>query len=101
MNLKPTAFRMNNGHSGRYHIGFIAQDVEDAILMSGLDTSDFAGLVRSAGIDDVHDEYEDQYYLRYENFIPLNTFMTQKLYHRIDELEEKIKRLESKINNMS
>lgn len=94
MNLQPTAFRLNNGSSGRYHIGFIAQDVEQAILSAGMDTKDFAGFVRSAGLNDVHDEYEDQCYLRYDNFIALNTFMIQKLYRRIDELE-------SKINSMS
>ena len=94
MNLQPTAFRLNNGSSGRYHIGFIAQDVEQAILSAGMDTKDFAGFVRSAGLNDVHDEYEDQCYLRYDNFIALNTFMIQKLFRRIEELE-------SKINSMS
>lgn len=64
MNLQPTAFRLNNGNSGRYHIGFIAQDVEQALLDSGISTNDFAGFVRSSGIDDVHGEYEDQCYLR-------------------------------------
>lgn len=94
MNLQPTAFRLNNGSSGRYHIGFIAQDVEQAILSAGMDTKDFAGFVRSTGLSDVHDEYEDQCYLRYDNFIALNTFMIQKLFHRVEELE-------SKINSMS
>lgn len=94
MNLQPTAFRLNNGNSGRFHIGFIAQDVEQALLAAGMSTQDFAGFVRSAGLNDVHGEYEDQCYLRYENFIALNTFMIQKLFRRIEELE-------SKINSMS
>lgn len=101
MNLQPTAFRLNNGNSGRYHIGFIAQDVEQALLDSGVSTNDFAGFVRSSGIDDVHGEYEDQCYLRYDNFIALNTFMIQKLYHVIDGLNSRIEELESKINSMS
>lgn len=94
MNLRPTAFRLNKGNSGRYHLGFIAQDVEQALLSAGMTTGDFAGFVRSAGLNDVHGEYEDQCYLRYDNFIALNTFMIQKLCRRIEELE-------SKINSMS
>ena len=94
MNLRPTAFRLNKGNSGRYHLGFIAQDVEQALLSAGMTTGDFAGFVRSAGLNDVHGEYEDQCYLRYDNFIALNTFMVQKLCRRIEELE-------SKINSMS
>lgn len=91
LGLKPTPYRMNNGASGRFHIGFIAQDVEQALLDSGIDTKDFAGFVRSTGTNDVCGEYEGQCYLRYENFIALNTFMIQKLCQRIDELESKIK----------
>lgn len=88
--LKPSFYRLNSGMSGRYHIGFIAQDVEQAILESGITTDDFAGLVQSSGYNDVHKEYTDQYYLRYNNFISLNTYMIQKLYRRIEELEEKL-----------
>lgn len=98
MQLKPTAYRLNKGVSGRFHIGFIAQDVEQAILKSGISTTDFAGFVRSSGADDVHGEYEDQCYLRYDNFIALNTYMIQrntntiqKLLQRIDELEKQVK----------
>ena len=88
--LKPSYYRLNSGMSGRYHLGFIAQDVEQAILESGITTDDFAGLVQSAGLEDAHKEYVDQYYLRYNNFISLNTYMIQKLYRRIEELEEKL-----------
>ena len=101
LGLKPTPYRMNNGHSGRFHLGFVAQDVERALLDSGMSTSDFAGFVRSAGLNDVHGEYEDQCYLRYENFIALNTFMIQKLYRTVDELNSRIVELESKLNFMS
>lgn len=90
LGLKPTPYRMNNGTSGRFHLGFVAQDVEMALLDSGMSTNDFAGFVRSSGLNDVHGEYEDQCYLRYENFIALNTFMIQKLYRRIEELESKL-----------
>ena len=39
--------------------------------------------------------------LRYENFIALNTFMIQKLYRTVDELNSRIVEFESKLNFMS
>jgi hypothetical protein len=90
MSLKPSFYRFNKGSSQRFHIGFIAQDVEAALLDNGLATSDFAGFVRCAGAHDVHDQYLDQCYLRYSDFISLNTFMIQKLYREIEQLKEKL-----------
>ena len=85
---------MNKGRSGRFHIGFIAQDVEQAILDSGMTTQDFAGLVQHKDREEQIGEYADQYYLRYSEFIALNTFMIQKLTKRVEELEKKIAVLE-------
>ena len=68
MSLKPSFYRFNKGSSQRFHIGFIAQDVEEALLDNGLETSDFAGFIRCAGAHDVHDQYLDQCYLRYSDF---------------------------------
>ena len=90
MSLKPSFYRFNKGSSQRFHIGFIAQDVEEALLNNGLETSDFAGFIRCAGAHDVHDQYLDQCYLRYSDFISLNTFMIQKLYREIEQLKEKL-----------
>lgn len=90
MSLKPSFYRFNKGSSQRFHIGFIAQDVEEALLDNGLETSDFAGFIRCAGAHDVHDQYLDQCYLRYSDFISLNTFMIQKLYREIEQLKEKL-----------
>ena len=44
--LKPSFYRYNAGQSGRFHVGFIAQDVEQAIAEGGITTQDFAGLVQ-------------------------------------------------------
>lgn len=52
--------------------------------------------MRSSGVDDVHDEYEDQCYLRYDNFIALNTFMIQSALEEIDQLKKKIQDLSAK-----
>lgn len=92
MLLKPTQYRLNRGMSGRFHTGFIAQDVEQAILESGLELKDFAGITITP-VEEVNenDGIEDNYYkLRYGEFISLNTYMIQKLYKRIEELEKKL-----------
>ena len=47
---------MNNGRSGRFHLGFVAQDIEEELINAGMTTNDFAGFVRSAGLNDVHEE---------------------------------------------
>jgi hypothetical protein len=101
LSLRPTPYRMNNGRSGRFHLGFVAQDIEEELINAGMTTNDFAGFVRSAGLNDVHGAHEDQCYLRYENFIALNTFMIQKLYRAVDELSSRVAELESKLNFMS
>lgn len=99
MSLKPSFYRFNKGSSQRFHIGFIAQDVEEALLDNGLKTSDFAGFIRCAGAHDVHDQYLDQCYLRYSDFISLNTFMIQKLYREIEQLKEKLNQCMKENNN--
>lgn len=88
--LQPSFYKMNKGRSGRFHIGFIAQDVEKAINDSGMTTQDFAGLVRHSQDHEQVGEYADQYYLRYSEFIALNTHMIQKLMKRVEELEKKL-----------
>jgi len=92
MRLKPTQFQYKAGASGRFHTGFIAQDVEAALIESGLSTDEFAGLVITPVIEvNKKDGIEDCYHrLRYGEFISLNTYMIQKLYRRIEELEEKL-----------
>ena len=54
MRLQPSVYRFNSGRSGRFHTGFIAQEVEDALRDSGLSTQDFAGLVKCSGLNDAH-----------------------------------------------
>lgn len=86
--LRPTRFKYNSGQSGRYHTGFIAQDVEEALKQSGISTQEFAGFV---GLDILEAEHDDftgiRYNLRYGEFISLNTYMIQRLYNRVVSLE--------------
>lgn len=90
MNLKPAFYKMNNGTSGRFHTGFIAQDVEAALLDGNESTTDFAGLVIK-DYEQGKDNSGKDYSLRYSEFVALNTHMIQKLYKRVDELERKLK----------
>ena len=83
--LKPVKFRLNNGTSGRYHIGMIAQDVEQALIDSGIDPSEFAGFVKYVD----KDTGEDGYALRYGEFIALCINKIQALEARIASLERK------------
>ena len=87
-NLKPVSYKYNNGTSDRTHIGFIAQDVEEALKIAAIDTKDFAGFVIKN-----KDTNTPLYTLRYEEFIALNTNEIQKLKQRVKELEDKLKEI--------
>ena len=89
--LHPVRYKYIDGNSNRYHTGFIAQDVEQAILNSGLSTQDFAGLVK---------DEDNNYYLRYEEFIALNTWQIQKSKARIAELENTVAELTTKMTEL-
>lgn len=86
MSLSPSIYKFIDGTSDRYHSGFISQETEEALISNGLTTKDFAGFIRynDPGTN------EEKYALRYEEFIALNTYMIQKLYKHIDELEKKL-----------
>ena len=82
-NLLPCLFKYNDGTSDRLHSGFIAQEVKDAMDAAGIPTSDFAALcIANAGKD------TEEWSLRYEEFVALNTYEIQKLKKRLSELEK-------------
>ena len=93
--LKPVSYKFNNGESDRTHIGFIAQDVEQALLDVGLTTQDFAGICYWNKEDGTL-----EYGLRYEEFIALNTHEIQKLKKRVTEQDQRIFELEEKLSNL-
>lgn len=117
MKLIPRTFKYNDGRSGRTHVGFVSQDVEEAMTEVGLSSLEFAGFCKDQKavqvlVKEQIEEYdidteeikirevshmEDQlvegeytYSLRYEEFIALNTMMIQKLIQRVNELEAKL-----------
>ena len=87
MALKPSRFKYNDGTSGRFHLGFIAQEVEQAMEEAGLTTRDLAALIKEPVQEVMEDGITDfRYSLRYGEFIALNTHMIQKLYRMVMEL---------------
>lgn len=105
--LQPVLYRYKGNNYHRKHIGFIAQDVESALLDSKLSAEEFAGLLieknylitkeeSGTGEDVIYDEL---YALRYEEFIALNTAIIQRQQKQIDELTKRVDRLEAKNGN--
>lgn len=76
--LDPVRFKYNGGTSGRYHVGFIAQDVAAALEGAGLSTQDFAGYVNV--------EPAGELGLAYDEFIALLLMKIKRLEQRIAAL---------------
>lgn len=96
--LKPVRYKYNDGESDRFHTGFIAQDVEQALADAELPSKDFAGFIKDA---------DGNYFLRYEEFIALcvNEIQSLKkenteLKNKVDSLENKVADLENKLNTI-
>lgn len=109
--LKPTTFKYIFGNSGRTHSGFVAQDVEQALLDSNLTNQDIAIVdkisiknreveedelgnitdVKNSSINYLLDNgYNAEYALRYTELIALLVNQVQKLKTRVSELENKL-----------
>ena len=84
--LKPRLFKYNDGTSDRLHVGFIAQEVKEAMDAVGLDAKDFAALCIKQNPDG-----SEEWSLRYSEFIAMNTMEIQKLKARMEELEKLLK----------
>ena len=61
-------FRYKDGTSGRYHTGFVAQEVKESMTAVNLPSSEFAALCISDPNTD-----KESWGLRYEEFIAMNT----------------------------
>lgn len=80
--VEPKRYKLNSGTSGRFHTGFIAQEVEDAMRACGIESQEFAGWAAAKRKDG-----SETYFLRYSEFIPI-------LWAKVREQEERLKRLE-------
>lgn len=80
--VEPKRYKLNSGTSGRFHTGFIAQEVEEAMRACGIESEEFAGWAAAKRKDG-----SETYFLRYSEFIPI-------LWAKVREQEERLKRLE-------
>lgn len=90
LDLKPCRFKYNDGRSGRYHIGMIAQDMEKSLAENGLSPMDFSGWCKMPIRNENHEITGYTYGIRYDTLIPLNTMMIQELVKRLDALEKRL-----------
>lgn len=90
LDLKPCRFKYNEGQSGRYHIGMIAQDMEKSLAENGLTPMDFSGWCKMPIRNENHEITGYTYGIRYDTLIPLNTMMIQELVKRLDAVETKL-----------
>lgn len=104
MKLVPVSFTFKDGESGRTHVGFIAQDVEQAMNECGLTALDFAGFCKDikveAYLDEESGDYKERpaydnngnvqyiYSLRYEEFIALIAYVLQDTIDQVNGLRE-------------
>lgn len=77
--LRPCRYKYNDGHSDRFHTGFIAQDVRAAVERAGLSTQDFAAYCAWE-----EDENKLTCGLRYEEFVALLVRQVQEIKKRMD-----------------
>ena len=109
MSLQAKSWKYDWSESDRRWTGFIAQEVEQALLDNGLTNQDFAGIVIQKKTEDDTDwlGVEDEYRLRYESFVSLNTHMIQKniretetLRKENEELKEELKELREMVTSL-
>ena len=58
--LQPVSYLFKNGTSGRTHIGFISQDVEEAMIKCGISDLEFAGFCKDVKKKYTTDENGDE-----------------------------------------
>lgn len=80
--ITPKRYKLNDGQSGRYHVGFIAQDVEAAMAAAGITDMEFAGWIK-----DMDTDGNAVYMLRYNEFMAI-------ILAKIKALEQKLTTME-------
>ena len=110
--LQPVTFELKGGEHDRVHVGFIAQDVKEAMEEVGLTNEEFAAYcVDTKKVFDEKTEQDNEvldengnpiemYSLRYTEFIALNTHMIQKQQAEIDALKQEIEELKNLVKGV-
>ena len=106
--LQPMEYRLIE-NDDKMHIGFVAQDVEQAMKCCDISENEFYGLEHAEFSEkdfESNEEWEkfleqngganDMYTLCYQEFIALNTAMIQKLQNRCNDFEQRLSALERK-----
>lgn len=108
--LQPASFKFIDGVSNRTHIGFLAQQVEEAMTACGLTSLDFAGFCKDvkvkSHIDEEGNEIEEPildengnatyiYSLRYEEFVALITHCVRYLFQQLKKVNKQNRRIYS------
>lgn len=92
--LNPCKYKYNSGTSDRFHTGFIAQEVVEALKKNQLGMTDFAAVMKLK--TPTHDGSE--WMLRRDEFVALNTWQIQKAKARISTLETEVAELKSRLD---
>jgi hypothetical protein len=106
--LQPMEYRLIENDK-KMHIGFVAQDVEQAMTDCDISENEFYGLEHAVFSEkdfESNEEWKnfleqnggtnDMYTLCYQEFIALNTAMIQKLQNRCNDFERRLSALERK-----
>lgn len=109
--LQPMEYRLIE-NDDKMHIGFVAQDVEQAMTDCDISENEFYGLEHAVFSEkdfDSNEEWEkflgqngganDMYTLCYQEFIALNTAMIQKLQNRCNDFEQRLSALERSVSH--
>ena len=108
--LQPMEYRLIENDE-KMHIGFVAQDVEQAMTDCDISENEFYGLEHAVFSEkdfQSNEEWEkfleqnggenDMYTLCYQEFIALNTTMIQKLQSRCNDFERRLSALERSVS---
>lgn len=109
--LQPMEYRLIENDE-KMHIGFVAQDVEQAMKCCDISENEFYGLEHAVFSEkdfESNEEWEkfleqngganDMYTLCYQEFIALNTAMIQKLQKRCNDFERRLSALERRASH--
>ena len=107
MNLKPVRYQLKDDDSDKYHFGFKAQDVAKTLDHYGQKTGEQYDVCVADTIDPKHakevfgeDNMDTVYGLRYDEIVPINTFMIQKTRKDLMYQVGKIDMQEAIINDL-
>ena len=109
--LQPMEYRLIENDE-KMHIGFVAQDIEQAMKCCDISENEFYGLEHAEFSEkdfESNEEWEkfleqngganDMYTLCYQEFIALNTAMIQKLQSRCNDFERRLSAIERSVSH--